>query len=273
MKIQVFSDLHLEWLNMAQIWEEKYDIDCDVLCLVGDIGNPKSDVYWSFIHYASRKAKYVLIVSGNHECWGMSQAETDHILSTKSKEFGNVEYLQKNVFFYGGYVFLGCTLWSHIPQQYHTEFQNLFPDFKNIQHCSPTTWNMVHEDHRNWLISALNEAEKRELKTVVLTHYTPLHNLSHFQKFKNGATQHMFSTDMRYLFNKVDAWCYGHTHSDKTSHVYKVGPYKTLFLSNQQGYPGHERHHFDKSFNISFPLAENKEYTTFDESEINFRVS
>ena len=269
MKIQVLSDLHLELLNMEKLWGNTYSIDCDVLCLVGDIGDPKSDIYWSFIEYVRKHAKYVLVVSGNHECWGMSPYEVDHILSIRCGKLNNVEYLQKGVFFYGGFVFLGCTLWSHIPSEYHSKFEIQFPDFSKIQDCTPMCFNMWHNDHLSWLKNALLEAKNREMKTVVLTHYTPLHNLSHSQRYKGDPTQHMFSTDLRYLYNHVDVWCYGHTHADRTGHTYKVNGKKTLFVSNQRGYPNYVRYKFDSSFSLSLPSDFEKKYPVYPEKAID----
>lgn len=269
MKIQVLSDLHLELLNMSEIWENHYQVNCDVLCLVGDIGNPYSDIYWSFINYASKNAKYVLIVSGNHEYRGNSQQHLEYWTRAKAKEFKNVEYLQKDLFFYGGYVFLGCTLWSHIPHQYAEEFKACFADFTEISNFSPFVRNIIHKEHKKWLENVLLEAKQRELKTVVLTHHTPLYNISCGKKHKGSPTQHMFSTDMRELFNNVDVWCYGHTHSNRKSHVYKVHPYKTLFVSNQKGHPKNSHSNFDSGFSLSLPEDNSASHTTFRECDIN----
>lgn len=97
MIVQLMSDLHLEY--MKNIESVQFSINCDILCLCGDIGNPYNDVYWDFINYCKDKCKYVLLLSGNHEIYGSSKIETEAFIRHKSSLLKNVIYLQKNVFF------------------------------------------------------------------------------------------------------------------------------------------------------------------------------
>lgn len=255
MKIQVFSDLHLEYLPMEKNWEKEYNINADVLCLCGDIGDPLSKIYWSFIDYARKNAKYVLILTGNHEYWKYEKNHVEWELKNRCSKIPNVFYLQRDVFFYGGYAFLGCTLWSHIPKQYIEPFNKTYPDFKNIKSCNPYIFNKWHDEDKKWLQNALIECKKRELKSIVLTHYTPSFNISHQRKYKNNPSQYMFSSDLKSLFPSALMWLYGHTHSDQPKNIYKIKKYNTIFASNQQGYPQAVRFNFDRNLIIDVELT------------------
>lgn len=248
-RIQVLSDLHLELLHMSELWFKFYHIDCDVLCICGDIGNIYSDVFWSFINYARKKAQYVLLVTGNHDYWGNSLLQIDYDLKEKLGAFNNVFHLQKDVFFFGGYAFLGCTLWSQVPAQYWDQFERGFPDFSKIRGFSPFSMNITHNDHVEWLRSALAECKKQKLKPIVLTHYSPVFNISTSPRHKNSISQHMFSTDMSELFPLVHTWLFGHTHYDVTGHMFQVKDHSiefpTMFITNQQGYPSQVSKHFN----------------------------
>ena len=254
-RIQILSDLHLELLNMSQLWFRVYPIDCDILCICGDIGDPYSDAFWSFIDYARNRARYVLLVTGNHDYWGSGTEQIDFTLKQrisgmdkpfeqKLRAMNNVFHLQKDIFFYGGYAFIGCTLWSNIPAQYWDMLAG-FPDFSRIQNFSPLAMNINHDDHKKWLKNSLEECKRRELKPIVLTHYSPVHNITTSPRYKNDISQHMFCTDMSELFPLVHTWLYGHTHYDVDGHLFRVKDHSTIFITNQKGYPDSVNKTFD----------------------------
>lgn len=246
MKLQVFSDLYLEKLQMSKLWWNEYNIDCDILCLVGNIGSPWATTYWSFIKYASTRAKYVLLIMGQQECWGSSESNTYFKITEKCKEFKNVIFLQKNMFTYEDYVFLGCTLWSHIPNKYYNEY-SLLPEFKNIRHSMPIIWSLnYHETDKKWLEDSLKEVKSKQLKTIVLTSNGPLDP----DYFKESNSNYLLSSDMKNLYENVDIWCYGKAHSANISHSYKLAQNKTLFVTNQQESLDKTHNDFDKSFRL-----------------------
>jgi predicted phosphodiesterase len=257
MKIQVMSDIHLECLKMSQNWEKYYPINCDVLCLCGDIGNPFKETYWSFIEYVKTKAKNVLIITGNHESWGSSKLEVDTHITITCAPMDNVFFLQRN------------------STQYWYEFLQ-FPDFSKIRDATPKTFTQWHKDDKKWLKNALIDAVKTEKETIVLTHYTPMFNLATDKQYRDDHTQYMFSTDLRELFPLVDTWCYGHTHFNTPSHIYKIQDFETLFVSNQGGYPdGNKRTpSFHPDFSITFPLDEKIKPDVFSQKglDLKYRV-
>jgi predicted phosphohydrolase len=240
---------------MSELWFNYYPIDCDILCICGDIGNIYSDVFWSFINYVRSRAQYVLLVTGNHDYWGSNISQVDYDLREKLKELNNVFLLQKDTFIYKDYAFLGCTLWSHVPVRHWKQFENGFPDFSKIDYFSPLFMNMMHNDHKIWLTNTLERCKKQSLKPIVLTHYSPVFNISTSRKYRNNVTQHMFSTDMSELFPLVHTWAFGHTHYDVKGHMFRVKDhgdpsriYPTVFITNQRCHPYRVSKHFDPKF-------------------------
>lgn len=251
-RIQFISDIHLEILNMSELWFKYYPIDCDILCICGGIGNPYSHVFWSFIKYVRRNARYVLLVTGNHDYWRSNLSQIDHYIKEKLKTFNNVFLLQKDTFIFEDYVFLGCTLWSHVPTKFWKRFEHSFPDFSKIDYFSPLFMNIIHNDHKTWLKDTLEKCRKQNLKPIVLTHYSPVFNISTSLKHKNSVTQYMFSSDMSELFPLVHTWAFGHTHYDVKGHMFRVRDhsivFSTVFVTNQRGYPNRVNKHFDPNF-------------------------
>ena len=269
MKFQLLSDLHFEHLTLCvdQIkWELHFPIDCDILCLAGDIGDPFTDLYWSFVNYASKHSKYVLIITGNHEAWGKTVQEVDDYLEQKCRD--NVIFLQRKQFVYKDYLFLGCTMWSNIPIEYHYEFKQDYPDFKQIKKHNPKIMCKLHEQDKKWLQTTLEE-NKENKNIIVLTHYAPMFNIPHLYRFQNNISQFMFSSDLRDMFKYVNLWCYGHTHADTESHTYLVEGYNTVFASNQHGYPEAIRYKFKPDFSIVFPILYHCP-TIFPKSKMDF---
>ena len=61
--IQYISDLHLEHLKMLPYIK----LAANNLCLLGDIGSPRTQIYKDFIRDCSIKFKNVFVIYGNHE--------------------------------------------------------------------------------------------------------------------------------------------------------------------------------------------------------------
>ena len=219
MIVQVLSDLNLIFLKY---WKHFYPINCDILCLCGNIGNPYTEVYWDFIKYCKEYCKYVLIITGNLEYHENYIRTVDVHIKNTIKNIDDVIFLKRNTFCYGGYNFIGCTLWGNIPNVYKNELKNIHKNIYNI---------IVNDEHLNdslWLQETINESKNRNLKVIVLSHYSPILNTQH-----NNTVQHYTcSSDMTHLYKDVDMWCFGNYLPHKTDPSFKVDIYKTLFVSN-----------------------------------------
>ena len=285
-KVQVISDAHIERINpenynrfnkKEELWFQYIDIHSEIVVLCGDIGNPLSESYWSFVGYVASKCKFVLLIAGNHEYWGHDKEKIDEIIRTRSKTYKNVRFLQRNYFILDNVVFLGCTLWSYIPPQFKKELENWAGDFKSINNCKTIeTFNYWHYQDLEWLTTSISNFRKEGFKIVVLTHYTPSFELNFNTKFPITPAMFAFSSDLSFLFPHVSVWVYGHTHFDKSDkHVYYLDNYKTMFVSNQRGYPGNTKSRYSRTFNFcldkipEIPIADTNFKNPYDETYVS----
>ena len=115
MIIQLYSDLHLEYLKSTLKFESKSDI----LILAGDIGQIHLPSYKFFIDYVSDNWEKTFIVLGNHEYY--SDTYTYSELRAKYHLFfegySNVTLLDKSCEIYKDIQFMGCTLWGNYPDE------------------------------------------------------------------------------------------------------------------------------------------------------------
>lgn len=136
MKIQIVSDLHLEFRG-----KDIYSIlvpSAPILCMVGDICvcGAATD-FRKFIHflkYFTTKFEAIIHVAGNHEYYTAHNAQTKELMANTipeidkrlrllTKYFPNYHYLNNTTWTYESartkrkYVFVGTTLWSHIPKK------------------------------------------------------------------------------------------------------------------------------------------------------------
>ncbi|GIL83746.1 hypothetical protein Vretimale_10532 [Volvox reticuliferus] len=118
--LTVVSDLHLEAreLSLDDILDPK--LISDVLCLLGDIGDPSSQTYHDFLGACASRFRTVLLLAGNNEYRnhggsGRTMAQTEELIRAAAKKYPNVHFLQNAKHVIGNVVFIGTTLWSHLP--------------------------------------------------------------------------------------------------------------------------------------------------------------
>ena len=153
---------------------------------------------------------------------------------------------------------LGCTLWSHIPDDAMVAVTTLLNDYKliytsHIGHGDKSTvrvtfndMNTMHARDRQWLESRLiNDGTP----TVVLTHYAPLMVGTSSPEYETRATNHGFATDLSAVFTpNLRLWAFGHTHW-ACDLVYQ----NTRIVTNARGYTSSERKGYvpDKVFVVN----------------------
>ena len=93
LEIQVFSDLHLEYLDSNIDIERKSDI----LFLAGDIGHIDDPKYLAFLNMCSIKWKIVISVLGNHEYYSTSESMEELYLRYKElyDNYNNIFLLEQ----------------------------------------------------------------------------------------------------------------------------------------------------------------------------------
>lgn len=77
--LQYISDIHLE----RKPAYPRIPIVSNNIALLGDIGNPFTDMYFEFMKYVSDRADRVFLVPGNHEFWHHRQPEEKVLLASR----------------------------------------------------------------------------------------------------------------------------------------------------------------------------------------------
>lgn len=240
MKIQVCSDLHLEFANNRN-W-----LKYNPLIPKGDILIIAGDTYYlernyaelDFINTVSKDFQRVYLIPGNHEYYGGFDIST--ALEPTYKE------IKKNVFMVNnmaielkGVKFIFSTMWSKI-KRYILEIMNGMMDFQKIKYKGEkfniNHFNEIHETAFGFISKEIKSAGKK----IVVTHHLPSEKCN-ISEFKGSVLNEAFCVDKTnsILDNEIDYWIYGHSHRNLVD--FKIG--NTIMTTNQFGYIGWGEHH------------------------------
>jgi len=231
MKIQYFSDLHLELFRKKNLkFLDLFLKPCaPILVLAGDIGNPFDVIYESFLCRVSKDFDKVFLVTGNHEYYKNDLSLTEEKIKEIIVNLKNVSFLNNSYEDYLGYRFVGTTLWSKI-----TNPDFLTNDFNQIKNLTIKKYNELHNSSQEFLLQTL----KTDKKVIVVTHHLPSHSLTH-PKYKNDYNyQQCFSSSTDDIIKiPIVCWFYGHTHKPMLMTINGV-----MMCCNPIGYPGENVH-------------------------------
>lgn len=208
MRIQYFSDLHLEFGAL-----DVPETDADLIIAAGDVHiGPQQGVEW-----LKALGKPVIYVAGNHEFYVHEYFET--LTTLRIATAGSpVRFLEQDVWLFEGVRFLGCTLWSDLGGADNERLERLIHsinDFRKIRYggtaLNPEAYLGLYERSRQWLV------EQLELPfpgpTVVVSHHAPTFwswrgSLSHMRR-------HAYCSDLKEILHsyEIAAWFHGHTHA------------------------------------------------------------
>jgi predicted phosphodiesterase len=241
MHIAVISDVHLEFRDICWSlvpgWIEKQKSlvgarNIDVLCVCGDICPVAThgESYKDFLTRCSDLATHVLVVLGNHECYGSSSVfEALKTARKLAAGLSNVRILECETVEIDGVYFHGATLWSRIDVVHHTALKLLVNDYIHIGGFKPETSTMLFQMTYKWLQKEMMESEKRH---VVLTHHLPTFALID-PKYSNASPMNQcYATE---IVGSIlpDVWMCGHSHQ-RTTYISEDG---VLCIMNCRGYP------------------------------------
>ena len=231
MKLNVLSDLHLSKGELPLPGE-----GADLVIIAGDVARPERAIAW-----ASRIAKPVLYVPGNHEFYGGSIEDTPAELKRRAAGT-NVRVLDCDEAVIEGVRFLGATLWTDFlvagegeaREAAIGEAQRFMRDFSVVRMAeapfTPEASTMIFARHAAWLEARL--AAPHSGPTVVVTHHAPSARSIH-PRFAGSALNACFVSHAERLLDgrRVRLWIHGHTHD---SFDYVVNG--TRVLCNPRGY-------------------------------------
>jgi len=230
MKIQVLSDLHIEFAPFSVP-----HTDADLIVLAGDIG-----VGLDGIKFAKTLPLPVIYVTGNHELYNQRFPAHIDAMRDEAKE-SNVHFLENDSVVINDVKFLGCTLWTDFKvfgrDRFHDSLNTVgrgLMDYQAIKKddgaaISPYDTLSAHEKSRMWLMNQLGQ--KTHDKVVVVTHHTPTLQ-SCPDRYKGELLTAGFASDLEDLMGKCNLWIHGHTH-----YCVDFNINGTRIVSNQRGYP------------------------------------
>jgi len=233
MKIQIASDLHLEFLEKKFPDYRAIEItDTDVLVIAGDIHRG--------IRAITKFADWpvpVVYVHGNHEAYSEQYFSLVENLRAASLD-SNVHYLERDEYVLNGVRFLGCCLWTDYrlmgnPLTAMRHAKQDLNDHRLIRtehgRFTPQDALQIHQKSRAWLEKKLDG--HFDGPTVVVTHHGSHPNSVHPQ-FDGSPLNPAFISDLTPLVEKADLWIHGHVHD---SFRYDVAG--TTVVANPRGYP------------------------------------
>ena len=237
MKIQLASDLHLEFLAKQFPGERLITPhpEADVLVLAGDIasGSKAIDLFRDW-------PVPVVYVFGNHELYGHDYDKA--LTELRAAALGTVIHvLERDRVDIQGVRFLGCCLWTDYLLNARTETSQPLAmtvasyeiyDHKAIRRqgkrFSPNMALTEHMLSRNWLTEELSRDWSG--RTVVVTHHG-VHPLSVYPQYANDISSAAFVSDLGSLICHAALWLHGHVHN---SFDYRVG--NARVVTNPRGY-------------------------------------
>ena len=242
MKLQVYSDLHIEF--------EAFDApktDADVIILAGDIG-----VGIGGVEFAATLAKRapVIYVAGNHEYYHHSIEP----LRAQMRDLGarsGVHVLDDEAVAIDGVTFLGATLWSDFclfgdeqAELCEATARIGMSDYRVIdienghRRALPSDTVAMSRTSHAWIAETCRFIDGPK---VVITHHAPSAR-SVPDKHAKDHLSAAFASHYDQLVEDSGAalWIHGHTHHNVD---YAIG--STRVVSNQRGYPGEDMQGFD----------------------------
>jgi Icc-related predicted phosphoesterase len=234
MKIQVLSDLHLEFIPFQPLIT-----DADVVVLAGDIHLGTEGLQWAKEIFTDKIVIYVL---GNHEYYYHTTPTLIHQLRQLAIH-SQVHVLENESIEIEGVKFFGCTLWTDFKLWGNVEAaalnaQSIMTDYYRIK-ISPALRMLqasdtasFHAHSIKWLSHELKLA-KTSSKKVVVTHHAPSSRSlpAIFRSDLIGAALVSPLDEFIEDFD-IDVWVHGHVHKTLD---YQIG--KTRIVCNPRGYP------------------------------------
>ena len=247
---QILSDLHLEVGQQYSTFS--FPTTAPNLILAGDIGLLSHyDAYLDFLHRQTARYERVFLVLGNHEFYGLDFATaltTARKLEKEPRLGGKLFFLhQTRIDLPEGITILGCTLWSHVPDETKGIVEKKVSDFRKIKNWTVDCHNDAHESDLTWLKAELDGIDHGRTVLIVTHHAPSVLETSRPEHLQNPWTS-AFATDIlssEKIWGPVEHWVYGHTHY--SAEFKKCG---VCVVSNQRGYviPGVIRKGVDEEF-------------------------
>jgi Icc-related predicted phosphoesterase len=268
MKIQIVSDLHLEFADC----NIKNENNADVLILSGDIlvaqdlhDHPESDYgmysdvnlanlgrrqrtalrFRDFLKRCSFQFPKVLYIAGNHEFYHGKFPESIEHLRAECAKFPNVHFLEMDTITIDDVTFIGGTLWTDMnrgdPLTVHaiSDMMNDFRVIRNDEH-GYTKLRPAHAmDRYRKTVEYIKQMvdANGDRKCVVVGHHAPSFQ-SIGEQYKHDTLMNGgYASDLsEFIMDRpqIKLWTHGHMHQ---TFDYMIG--ETRVVCNPRGYESH----------------------------------
>lgn len=247
MKIQIVSDLHLEFSDI----DIQNTEGADVLILSGDILiaekvlKPESDLggrFRNFLKRCSLNFPHVIYIAGNHEFYGGYWKKSLDKLREVCDQYANIYFLERDTKVIDDVVFVGGTLWTDLnkgdPLTLHSvrdmmnDYRAITDDALGYTKLKPAETAKRHKDTVDYIKFVVQE--NKDKKIVVVGHHSPsfqsCHEMYRSDTLMNGA-YHSSLEDIMLDYPNIKLWTHGHTHH---CFDYMIG--ETRVVCNPRGY-------------------------------------
>jgi predicted phosphodiesterase len=246
MKIQILSDLHIEFENF-----DFPQTEADVIVLAGDIHLGVKGVLWAKNVIQKQPVIYVL---GNHEYYRNAYPKLLGKIK-KETEGTNINILENQKTKIDGVIFLGCSLWTDFKlfgnpkiagikaTQRMTDYTliRISPQYRKLRSIDTSG---IHLSSLKWLKRELKACQSEDI--VIVTHHAPS-KLSLPLNFAEDILSAAYASDLDSEVKNSGAriWIHGHIHKQSD---YKIG--NTRVICNPRGYPDEPNQCFNPSLVI-----------------------
>lgn len=229
MKLQYFSDIHLEFGSM-----NAGTTDADVIVAAGDVNVGAGGVAW-----LNKSGKPTIYIAGNHEYYGGEISSVQTAIRAAAANT-SVRFLECETAVINDVRFLGATLWTDFMgedvelmatlKQHMNDYQQIRCGDRPLE---PEDLAQFNRDTRVWLEHELSVPFAG--KTVVVTHHAPL--FASWRSANSSLFKGAYCNDLTRMILKhpIDLWIHGHVHarSDYRANALRV-------VCNPRGYDGYQ---------------------------------
>jgi Icc-related predicted phosphoesterase len=217
MKVQILSDLHLDFLQNKIYFNNRVVPRAETLIVAGDcyghVHDDHEDVLGDTL---LSKWKNVIVIPGNHEFYGSNI--DDPWFGSKERVYKRkphtLQYVNNKVIELEGHYFICSTLWSYIGFEQAVRIKTEMNDYYQISRFSIDFHNEVHRKNVLFLEEAI-ESIPKDKRCVIVTHHVPSFNFIN-KRWKSHPLNDAFSANLDVFMmkheGKISHWIHGHSH-------------------------------------------------------------
>ena len=235
MKIQIVSDLHIDYDYKFENPFESITPSAEILLIVGDTCSVYNyELLTKYLKTISPFFKKILFVPGNHEYYTvrnktkLTWKALRKCLYHLTVEIKNLVIFDKEYIEIDNYIIAGCTLWSEYDM-------DKFPRYFRIHKLTPETYIKFHRRDVKFIKEMISISKNQGKKLILATHYPPTKRYNDFINF-DTEYKSLYGTDMDNLIREenVHTWIFGHNHGIMNKNL-DTKVRGTRLLTNQRG--------------------------------------